>query len=81
MQPYSGWNNAPKYGDFECHRHWMEVTHNLPIEKWYTESEHNNSTYWPIDYPPLCAYYHYAFSQIIALIEPQAIKLGQSNGY
>ena len=28
LSPYSGSDNAPVYGDFECHRLWMEITHN-----------------------------------------------------
>jgi len=58
LTPYSGENDPPKFGDFECHRTWMEVTYNLPIEKWYNDTIYSNSSYWPIDYPPLCAYTH-----------------------
>ena len=28
--PHSGFDNAPKYGDYEAQRHWMELTYNLP---------------------------------------------------
>lgn len=28
LSPYSGSDNAPVYGDFECHRLWMEITYN-----------------------------------------------------
>ena len=38
LSPYSGENTPPMYGDFECHRMWMEITYNIPVEKWYTES-------------------------------------------
>ena len=30
--PYSGEGKSPKFGDYEAHRHWMEITHNLPIQ-------------------------------------------------
>lgn len=31
MFPYSGEGQSPKYGDFEAHRHWMEITINIPL--------------------------------------------------
>ena len=62
LSPYSGENIAPKYGDFECHRMWMEITYNTPAEKWYTDSQFMNISYWPMDYPPLCAYTHWAMA-------------------
>jgi hypothetical protein len=72
---YSGENMPPKYGDFECHRHWMEFTHHAPVHTWYTDGPLMNYTYWPMDYPPLCAYTHWFWSHIINLVEPNAIKL------
>lgn len=46
----------PKYGDYEAQRHWMEVTTNTPAPQWYTDSRHNEPSYWPLDYPPLSGY-------------------------
>ncbi len=60
--PYSGENTPPNFGDFECHRVWMEVTYNLPASQWYNDTPYSNSSYWPIDYPPLCAYTHYGMA-------------------
>lgn len=45
------------YGDYEAQRHWQEVTFNLPVTKWYTNSSSNNLLYWGLDYPPLTAYH------------------------
>ena len=78
---YSGENLPPKFGDFECHRHWMELTHHAPVHTWYTDGPLMNYTYWPMDYPPLCAYTHWFWSQIIAVVQPDAIKLQGSYGY
>lgn len=38
LSPYSGENTPPKFGDFECHRTWMETTYHLPVHEWYTDS-------------------------------------------
>ena len=68
LSPYSGENNSPKYGDFECHRLWMEVTHNLPYSMWYEDNQYMNISYWPLDYPPLCAYTHWGMSHIVKAV-------------
>jgi alpha-1,3-glucosyltransferase len=81
LTPYSGENDPPKYGDFECHRVWMEVTYNLPVSMWYNDTPYSNSTYWPIDYPPLCAYTHLAMANVVNIFQPNAILLGESQGY
>ena len=45
--PYSGQSRPPfphmhkrvqKWGDFECHRLWMEVTTNLDTTQWYEDT-------------------------------------------
>lgn len=50
---YSGCNKPPMHGDFEAQRHWMEITTNLPVSKWYFY----DLQYWGLDYPPLTAYH------------------------
>lgn len=70
---YSGEDMPPKFGDFECHRHWMTITHHTPVREWYTDGPLMNYSYWPMDYPPLCAYTHWLWSQIIDVVEPNAI--------
>lgn len=47
-----GQNTPPMYGDYEAQRHWMELTINLPVDKWYKY----DLQYWGLDYPPLTAY-------------------------
>ena len=71
----SGESVPPKFGDYECHRFWMETTHNLPVKTWYTDGPYMNTTYWPMDYPPLCAYSHWFMSQIVSAAVPEALKL------
>lgn len=38
LSPASGEDNHPKHGDYECHRTWLEITTNLPLELWYTDN-------------------------------------------
>lgn len=59
--PYSGYATPPMYGDYEAQRHWMEITLNLPVEKWYVNGTDNDLLYWGLDYPPLTAYLSKAF--------------------
>ena len=63
IHSYSGMNTPPTFGDFEAHRHWGEVTINLPLSQWYSGSPFNNVTYWGLDYPPLSAYSSWAIGQ------------------
>ena len=34
LNSYSGANMPPMFGDYEAQRHWMEITHNLPVDEW-----------------------------------------------
>ena len=77
----SGEDDHPKYGDYECHRTWLEVTTNMPIEMWYTDNQYMNISYWPMDYPPLCAYTHWLMGKTVNISQPDAVKLGESYGY
>jgi hypothetical protein len=65
LSPFSGKFDAnpvdkirAPYGDFECHRTWQAQTYFYPVSEWYTNTTLSNSSYWPIDYPPLCSYFH-----------------------
>lgn len=64
LQPYSGMGQPPEFGDFEAQRHWMELTVNLDVHEWYVNGTHNNLTYWGIDYPPLTAYFSWAWGKL-----------------
>ncbi|CAG9310958.1 unnamed protein product [Blepharisma stoltei] len=80
-QPHSGYNNHPKYGDYEAQRHWMEITTNLSPDKWYKNSTENDLEYWGLDYPPLTAWHSWFFGSISSIIEPESMVLGESRGY
>lgn len=79
--PYSGQGQPPKFGDYEAHRHWMEITHNLPLREWYVETSRNNLKYWGLDYPPLSAYHSYVVGLLFDWLIPESMTLHSSRGY
>lgn len=81
LHSYSGEGTPPMYGDYEAQRHWMEITTNLPIDKWYHNSTDNNLEYWGLDYPPLTAYHMYFCGLIARLINGNFTKLHESRGH
>ena len=54
LGPFSGQANTPEvakdkemavpWGDFECHRMWIEITTNLNTTDWYEDTKWNNKT-------------------------------------
>ncbi|AMD20153.1 HCR003Wp [Eremothecium sinecaudum] len=74
---YSGKNISPMFGDFEAQRHWMEVTLNLPIDKWYFF----DLQYWGLDYPPLTAYHSYLLAKLGSFVNNEWFTLNISRGY
>ncbi|KAF4656255.1 Glucosyltransferase-like protein [Perkinsus olseni] len=81
-QPHSGQGQPPMYGDYEAHRHWMELTLHTPIKEWYRTTVNNDPSYWPIDYPPLTAYHSWLMGYLTDLIGmPHAVELTASRGY
>ncbi|GFR52766.1 hypothetical protein Agub_g15367, partial [Astrephomene gubernaculifera] len=81
LSSYSGAGDPPKYGDYEAQRHWMELTVNLPVREWYTDSPVNNGSYWPLDYPPLSGYQSWLCGLLVRSVEPAAVALLSSHGW
>ncbi|KAI8148625.1 glycosyl transferase [Fennellomyces sp. T-0311] len=77
LNPYSGFNTPPMYGDYEAQRHWMEITNGLPPSKWYTY----DLDWWGLDYPPLTAFHSWLCGYIGLLINPSWFALDASRGY
>eukprot|EP00727_Mastigamoeba_balamuthi_P012319 m51a1_g771 hypothetical protein (508) ;mRNA; r:576901-579065 len=81
LHPYSGYATPPMYGDYEAQRHWMEITVNLPVQEWYTNTRNNDLQYWGLDYPPLTAYFSWAWGKLAQVVQPDMVKLWSSRGY
>ena len=79
--PYSGEHDAPRFGDYEAQRHWMEITLNLPAHEWYAGSSRNDLSYWGLDYPPLTAYHELLLGYFSRWFEPSSVELYTSRGY
>ncbi|KAH8281838.1 hypothetical protein KR054_003192 [Drosophila jambulina] len=81
LYSYSGFNTPPMHGDYEAQRHWQEVTVNLDVGEWYTNSSNNDLMYWGLDYPPLTAYHSYIVGRIGKAIDPRFVELHKSRGF
>ncbi|KAH8410585.1 hypothetical protein KR009_005694 [Drosophila setifemur] len=81
LYPYSGFNSPPMYGDYEAQRHWQEVTVNLEIGEWYTNSSNNDLMYWGLDYPPLTSYHSLLVGHIGKVMDPCFVELHKSRGF
>ncbi|EQC42381.1 hypothetical protein SDRG_00118 [Saprolegnia diclina VS20] len=77
LHPYSGMGLSPMFGDYEAQRHWMELTFQLPLSRWY----HYDLLYWGLDYPPLTAYVSYICGSVASVVEPALVALDASRGY
>ncbi|KAJ8604054.1 hypothetical protein CTAYLR_001735 [Chrysophaeum taylorii] len=77
LHGYSGEATPPRFGDYEAHRHWMEVTINKEIKEWYTY----DTEYWGLDYPPVMAYVEYALGLASRVFDPASVELDASRGY
>uniref|UniRef100_A0A8C9ZKJ5 Alpha-1,3-glucosyltransferase n=1 Tax=Sander lucioperca TaxID=283035 RepID=A0A8C9ZKJ5_SANLU len=81
LNSYSGAGKPPMFGDYEAQRHWQEVTYNLPLQEWYSNTTENDLNYWGLDYPPLTAYHSLVCAYVAKTINPEWVDLHKSRGY
>lgn len=68
------------YGDYEAQRHWQEITVNIPVSQWYTNTPDNDLQYWGLDYPPLTAYHSLINGIVARKLNSSYVELKTSRG-